>query len=325
MRQRIQPSALLRDLAEAQGGVITRDQARQVGLGRNSQHRLISQGQWQIMIPGVLLTHDQEPRWEALAWAGVLKAGDAARLAGLAAAHLHKLVDDVPEQIDILHPHGCQYLSTEPWVFRQERPGVRRAGAVGSPPRTRIEDTVIDLCGTDLGTAAGKSPLHWITVSLQRSLTTSERLQRALDRRQRVAGRQEIKQLLDVTGEGVHSPLEFRYRRDVERAHALPSGIRQAPDAIGGRRNRRDVRYPEFRLLVELDGLTGHSGLGRFRDFRRDNSALLAGEVTLRYGWTDVRQEPCQIAVQVAEMLIRGGWTGVPTRCPRCPSTLWMG
>jgi hypothetical protein len=81
---------------------------------------------------------------------------------------------------------------------------------------------------------------------------------------------------------------------------------------------RNDVGYEEFGLIVELDGHLGHDGLGRFRDFRRDNAALTDGRVTLRYGWTDVTQEPCAIAIQVSEVLIRRGWPGLPTPCPHC-------
>lgn len=57
---------------------------------------------------------------------------------------------------------------------------------------------------------------------------------------------------------------------------------------------------------------------GRFRDMSRDNDALLGGQVTLRYGWTDVTDRPCQVARQVADLLIARGWPGAPSRCPRC-------
>jgi hypothetical protein len=56
-----------------------------------------------------------------------------------------------------------------------------------------------------------------------------------------------------------------------------------------------------------------------FRDLRRDNAAMLAGDRVLRYGWRDVTGRPCTVAAQIAIVLRRQGWTGSPHRCgPHC-------
>lgn len=85
--------------------------------------------------------------------------------------------------------------------------------------------------------------------------------------------------------------------------------------------------YDEFATIVELDGQLHIAR--RFRDMRRDNAALLDGEVTLRYGWSDVTARPCQVAWEVAALLTSRGWSGLPTRCPRCQAAtdadLWSG
>ena len=164
--------------------------------------------------------------------------------------------------------------------------------------------------------------MHWITVAVQRGLTTPERLRRRLLERSRICDRSHLLELLDDVDEGAESVLELRYLRDVERPHGLPTGVRQVPAVSRGRGVRRDVRYAEYGLLVELDGEVGHAGEGRFRDFRRDNAALLSGEVTLRYGWVDLDDEPCLVARQAAEVLMRGGWPGPFVRCPRCQPVL---
>ena len=79
-----------------------------------------------------------------------------------------------------------------------------------------------------------------------------------------------------------------------------------------------DVGYDAYRVLVELDGREGHQGTGRFRDMWRDNRFALLDCLTLRYGWFDVVERPCEAAWQLAAALIEGGWTGLPTRCDRC-------
>ena len=106
------------------------------------------------------------------------------------------------------------------------------------------------------------------------------------------------------------------YARDIERAHGLPRGSRQAVSR--GRQYLRDVDYEAFGVLVELDGRLGHTGMGRFRDMWRDNSATIESRVTLRYGSVDLYRRPCEVALQVASVLTRRGWIGSPVRCDRC-------
>ena len=71
-------------------------------------------------------------------------------------------------------------------------------------------------------------------------------------------------------------------------------------------------------IPVELDGRLGHTGMGRFRDMRRDNSATTDGLATLRYGKADVFGIPCEVAQEVGLNLARLGWHGSPRHCDRC-------
>jgi hypothetical protein len=119
--------------------------------------------------------------------------------------------------------------------------------------------------------------------------------------------------------EGVASPLEQRYLRDVERAHGLPRASRNTPRIGPDGRIYRDAHYEDWGVVAELDGRGAHPVEGSFRDWRRDNAATLAELPTLRYGWVDVVTEPCAVAWQMAQMLQRRGWTGQFRRCPRCP------
>lgn len=111
----------------------------------------------------------------------------------------------------------------------------------------------------------------------------------------------------------MHSELERIFRRDVERAHGLPTGRRQIRDEY----YCTDVEYLGT-LIIELDGRLGHEGLGRFRDMARDNHHLVHGRPTMRYGWPDVTEQPCEVARQIAAVLLRLGWAGPLLSCPRC-------
>lgn len=175
-----------------------------------------------------------------------------------------------------------------------------------------IEDAVIDLTQSCTESQA----VELITRAVQSRRTTADRLGRCARRRRQLRHRRLLMQLLGDVGEGAESPLELRFLNDVERPHGLPRGERQRRAAYGN--FWHDVRYRRYRVLVELDGRLGHDGVRAFRDMHRDNAGVVAGEITLRYGWHDTVDRPCAMAHQIAHILIRQGWTGLSRRCWRC-------
>ena len=306
------PEALFR-LAQLQDGVVSREQAIGLGLSRTAVTRLVRDGFWVRMARGIYLTAAMSPTWPALAWAGVLIGGDAARLGGLAAAHLYGLVAEPPPSIDVLIPVTLSRPRiTGPWCFVRERPGARSPRTVGSPPRLTIEDTVLDLvCDPDCG---DREAVDWLTRAVNSRRTTPRRILRAAEHRHFLRQRTLIFAVLDDVAAGARSPLEVDYLNLVERAHGLPVGRRQA----SRRGTEVDVLYEGYGLLVELDGRLGHTGMGRFRDMHRDNAATSDGLATLRYGKADVFGVPCAVADEVAHNLVRRGWEGSAHRCDRC-------
>ncbi|SDD68727.1 type IV toxin-antitoxin system AbiEi family antitoxin domain-containing protein [Auraticoccus monumenti] len=309
MHRRVEPSPPLLQLAALQDGVLSLEQALGHGLGRNSVQRLVGEGRWHRLAPGVLMTTAPPAGFATLCWAGVLLSGDGARIGGAAAAHLHGLLDQPPEQVDVWSQQQVRIARTV-WRFRRDQPGTHGRRATAAPPRLSIEDTVIDHAN---GLSRDDVPAV-VLAAVQTRRTTPERLRREVQRRPRLRHRRLLLDLLSEAAEGVHSPLERVYLHEVERAHGLPRGRRQLRGA-GGR--HRDVGYPEHGLVVELDGRF-HEGAGRWRDMERDNVATLSGERTLRYGWFDLTTRPCAAARQVGHMLQLGGWTGLVTPCRRC-------
>lgn len=309
MKARSQLSPDLLQLARAQAQTLTLEQAAAFGFGRYAVDRMIRSGQWNRLARG-LISLVPEPSWLGWAWGGVLLGGDHARLGGSAAAFLHGLESQEPGLITVKVPLGRQVGARFRWTFEREQEGVRRSGP-GEPPRLSVEDTVLDRCsGVSEGDVIGL-----VTHAVQTRRTTPERLRRRLAERPRVSHRKIIEQLIEDVAAGAESPLERGYLTGVERPHRLPTGRRQARSRDG---HVRDVRYDEYGVLVELDGRVGHEGMGRFRDMNRDNLAAVSGEVTLRYGHRDVFGRPCEVTRQVAAVLIRRGWPGLPTRCVHC-------
>lgn len=312
MRRREAPDRALDRLAAAQEHVVSREQALGLGLSRHTLARLADDGLWQRVAPGLFVTHSGAVTWKSLAWGGVLLGGPGARLGGAAAGFEHGLLDEEPLPVEVLVPHGAPARSRLSWRFVRERPGTRDPRCTGSPPRLLVPDTVLDLCEG----ASPRAVEDWVTQAVQNRLTTTRLIERALDRRSRHSRRRLLQELVREVADGAESPLELRYLRDVERRHGLPPGHRQRRTTTPG---RRDVLYPEFGVVVELDGKLGHQGKGRFRDMARDNRALLERLVTLRYGFGDVAGQPCLVAREVGQLLDQRGWQGSPERCPACP------
>jgi hypothetical protein len=115
---------------------------------------------------------------------------------------------------------------------------------------------------------------------------------------------------------GSHFPLEFRYDRDVERAHGLPVSAKQVKYIKrDGTRGFRDRCYEEYGLIVELDGKEFHEAEQRGRDRARDNEAAATTGATLRYGWADVDAGACDTAGQVYRALRKRGYQGAIRPC----------
>ncbi|HEU5485145.1 MAG TPA: type IV toxin-antitoxin system AbiEi family antitoxin domain-containing protein [Microlunatus sp.] len=310
MHARHDPSDRLLDLAAAQSGVIDASQLTALGFPLRSAERLVTQRHWRRLATGIYHVGPTPAPWLGLAWAGILLGGPASRLGFEAAGHLWGILPDEPQQLTVLVPVGRGIVDRGPWTFRRETAGTRDSRSPGSPSRTTIEDTVVDLSGV----ASQAGVLELVTTAVQSRRTTAARILACVERRPRVKHRRYLGELLSDVADGAQSALELRYLSDVERAHGLPRAARQ----VRARRGKayRDVRYDAYATVVELDGEIHRAQ--KLRDARRDNAALLDGDVTLRYGWPDVSERPCWVAWEVAAILVARGWGGLPVRCPRC-------
>jgi hypothetical protein len=305
----------LHRLADWQHGVLSRPQAERGGLTRSVIRARLSSGSWQRLYPGVYATFSGPlPRTAAL-WAAVHRAGPGAMLSYVTAAEVGGLIDRQSELIHVTLPSSRRVSRIPGLVVHISELADQERHPLLTPPQTRIEHTVLDLAGaaTRLDEAC-----DWIIRALGRRLTTQDMLRATMDQRGRLRWRADLAEALSADQAGIHSALERRYARAVERPHALPPGTRQAPVRRGQRTEYRDVLYEAYGVAIELDGRAAHPGDTRWRDIYRDNAAAAEGIVTLRYGWLDIRQRPCQAAAQVARALSQRGYHRCRPCCPGC-------
>jgi hypothetical protein len=187
----------------------------------------------------------------------------------------------------------------------------------GVLPQTLLDDTLLDLIDQAV---TFDEVCALITTAFGRRLTSEARLRATAQLRKRLRWRGDVDALITEAARGTHSLLEFRYDRDVERAHGLPRSARQTPYAkLDGGKGFRDRVYREYGVVVELDGAAAHPEENRWADRERDNHAAALRKQTLRFGWKHVRHQTCATAALTAMVLRNHGWRGSPKQCsPGC-------
>lgn len=311
-------SVMFDEVTRLQCGVLTRKQAQSLDISDHEMAERVSSGEWQRLYWGVYATFPGKvPRISKL-WAAVLRAGPGAALSHETAAELYGLRDQAPGPIHVSIPRNRRVVTERDLKIHVTAYAELAVDPVALPKRIRVEDTVLDLVmeAERLGDA-----LAWITRACAARLTTPSRLRAALEGRPRQRWRPELESAFADAGKGAHSLLELRYLRWCERSHGLPRAERQSHVTRDGRSQYRDVEYAEFGVIVELDGLIAHTDETRPRDRRRDNLNTIDAAATLRYGWTEVYDSPCEVTRQVSLLLVKRGWTGTPHACgrPSCP------
>jgi hypothetical protein len=159
----------LRELAWFQDGLLTGRQAVAGGLSREAVKWRLGTGQWQRMQTGVYAVFSGPPDRRAILWAVVLRAGPGAMLSYHTAAELAGLIDRSRPVIHVTLPVDRAVKPIPGVVLHRSGRAAQALHPVLAPPRTRVEETVLDLAGT---AATLDDAYGWITRALGRRLTT---------------------------------------------------------------------------------------------------------------------------------------------------------
>ena len=293
----------LDDILVGQDGVISRRQVLELGFSVVFIRRKVRRREWATVYPGIFVNHTGPLTWRQRAWSAVLDAAPAALS--------HVSADAESQRSGPIHI-----------VVERRRRVTRRAGVVvhyrsrldekvlwhTHPPRVRMEEALLDIAE---GASSDIILIACLADAVQAGKTTADRILAAAQRRSRLRRRALIEGVLADIRDGTCSVLEHGYLTKVERAHGLPTPARQAPTTVG-RRGLRDVDYPDWGLVIELDGRAGHdNAVDRDNDLERDLDAAVDGDrLTLRVGWGQVFDRPCSTARKVARALAGRGWIG---------------
>ncbi|GAB2616566.1 type IV toxin-antitoxin system AbiEi family antitoxin domain-containing protein [Pseudactinotalea suaedae] len=303
-------TALLRQ----QDGVVARRQLLALGAAPHDVKRLLRRRDLARVFDGVYVSHTGPLTPRQREWVAVLAAWPAA-LTGASA-----LPELTAAQVYLAVEHGRKVRVPSGVVVRRSRQLDRRVSWSRSPPRVREEHAILDVMSEKVvhdDDVAGA--FHALTQVAHARRTTPGRILAALDDRPRLPGRAVIRGMLRDLLEGACSVLEREYLQRVERAHGLPRADRQRRSTATGGLTLQDVPYPEYRLIVELDGGGYHAGARADADAFRDLAELARSrKATVRVTYGLVFRTPCRTARFLAEVLQQRGWRGTATRCRRC-------
>jgi predicted transcriptional regulator of viral defense system len=303
--------AELRRTAAEQRGLLTSAQCRSAGLSAKAVRWRLGRGTWTRIHRGVYQTQPGREDWTTAALAAQVAVPGSAwshRTAG----HLHGLVRRPPTQSDLIVDERRRVAAPTGVTVHRRADADAYVDHLHWPWRVDVENTVLDLA--ELGDES--DVLALLGTAFHRGVATEATLLRLLAARSRHRRRGLLIDVLSDVAGGAHSVMEVRFLRDVERAHGLPIGRRQAATVVGSLR-LHDVAYDEQRVLVELDGRLGHDGAARVADGIRDRRSALTGWLTVRGFWVDVAVTPCVLARDLGHILTTRGWTGAVRPCRR--------
>lgn len=137
-----------RELLAQQGGVLRRSQAAQFELSLSAMRHRLQAADWQRVHRGVYAAFSGELTREAQLWAALVRTGPGAVLSHQTAAELYGLTKQLSALIHVTVPattNPAQYGRIPGVVVHRSRILERTRHPALLPPRTRVEDTVLDL------------------------------------------------------------------------------------------------------------------------------------------------------------------------------------
>ncbi|MFI7587843.1 DUF559 domain-containing protein [Spongisporangium articulatum] len=291
-------------VARRQAGIFTAAQALTEGMSQRQVRRRLAAGRWRrVAGRGLSLAGDEPPSTMQLAWAARLthpgatvSHATAAALLGLRGVQqsrdAHVIVAPGRRSNRGIVTHQLRLTASETLRF-----------ATGSSAPVTITDrrrTALDLLATyDLGEAL---PL-WAWVSTRRILDVSD-LETAIERRRGWTGTENLRRLARFAATGAVSRAE-RLLHDLLRDAAVTGWaanveVRDRQGLIGV----VDLLFGTARLVVEVDGFTGHSSpLDLRRDAERYTRLTAAGYRVVRFTWADLTQRPHWVVSTIRDLV----------------------
>lgn len=295
------------EVASAQGGMISRQQAHGCGLSDAMIIRRVRTGRWQRIHAGVYAIAGPPGGWMSAVWAAYLAVGPPAVVSHETALLIHGVPDRTVPRHPVTYtvPHGRHHRIAGAMVHQLDdvlTHHTRRlpSGLVVGTPARAVVDVAATLRQRHLGDVVDEVIAARIASMGQIEACFAE-VARAGKR-----GVHRLAAVLDDRGPGF-VPATSKLEKALFGALAdggLPAPDRQVPlpgrGAIDG---VVDAAYPDVRVVLEADGRRWHQRVRDMeRDRLRDAEAARVDWLTLRFTYSRITGDPGEVADVVRDV-----------------------
>ena len=302
----------VRQLAEAQHGVVTLEQLRELGVTPGRRRAQIAAGRWQ-QLPhrAVLVGGGRGTDWAAW-WTTLAEVGRPAALGGVPALMADGLTGYVEDVIHVWLPKSSRV--TRPsgtWLHETRRWGPDDHAPQGIP-RARPAVATVQAA---LWAVSRRQAVLTMVMPIQQRLTRAQDVAEVLDRVKRHRFRSCLRHALaDIAG-GAHSMNELDFAH-LCRDYGLPEPSRQVVREGPNGRIYLDVAWEAYRVCLEING-AGHARPEQvLKDNFRTIDLQLRGETAIELSVLTLRAAPEEAMSRIAQVLRANGWHGIPLLRP---------
>ena len=294
---------LVRRTGDAQGGVVSRDQLRALGVSDHELAANLAAHRWRAVHSQSVAVHTGPLDRLGHHWAAVFEAGDRGCLDGASALIAGGLEHYTEDGVRVSVPRGVLVRRATGVDIRQTRRWDAGDLAPSGIPRTRPDVAGVRAA---LWAQSDKQAALLLTMTVQQGLTSAERfgaqLMRVRKHRRRILVATVVTDLLG----GVRSLGEHEFAQ-MCRLRGLPEPTRQVVRKGPGGRWYLDVSWEPWGVVVEIDGIHHEWADNVVADALRHNAIALDQAVVLRLPLLGLRVAPDEFFAQVIEALIARG------------------
>ena len=293
-----------RALGAHQGSVLSRKQLYAVGITRWEVRGQVRMCRWQLIGDQSVCLHNGPIEPWGHHWAAVFQGGPRAQLDGASALVAAGLERFTVERIRVSVPRGARIRRNRRYNIRQTRRWAAADKAPSGIPRTRPEVAAVR---GFLWAATDREATYLLTLTVQQGLASPAAIGQEALRVLRDKRRGLLHAVVNDLLGGSRSLGELDVVAELRR-RGLPPPAQQV--LRRDRRNRYylDLFWPEYGLVVEIDGVHHTWAENVIGDALRQNALVIAGDTVLRVPLLGLRLNPDEFFGQIEEAMVRGGW-----------------
>ena len=298
--------ALVDRLAAPQAGVVALRALYAAGVTRAEVRAAVAAGRWRRCGTHAVATFSGPLSTDAQHWVAVLEGGPRAMLDGASSLVVGGLQRYEVRLVRVTVPRGARirHRRTSVDIRQTRRWSADDLDPTSPVPRTR---TPVAAVRAFLWAPSPRQATLLMTMVVQQRLATVEELAEEAVRIRRDRRRELLHEVIMELAGGVRSLGELDVVR-LCRGRGLPAPSTQRMVRLAHGRYYLDLRWDDYGLVVEVDGIQHGWAEEVVGDQLRHNDVALTGDLVLRLPLLGLRLAPDSFLDQIEAGLRAGGW-----------------